>query len=172
MPRVHETVINFDIFEGSNEYYGFAEATLPSVVNKLITASGAGIAGDVEVPVIGHIDPMSMTLNFRTFMPECARLAEQRPHTLELRAAQQSRDSATGAVTVSAVKHIAIVIPKSLNPGTLRPASAADASGEYSVTYFASYIDGVKVLEVDPLNFIYNVNGTDYLSEVRTALGK
>ena len=40
------------------------------------------------------------------------------------------------------------------------------------MTYFATYIDGAKVLEIDILNFIYFVNGVDYLADVRKALGK
>ena len=34
------------------------------------------------------------------------------------------------------------------------------------------YLDGKKVVEVDPLNFIYMVNGKDYLADVRKALVK
>ncbi len=40
------------------------------------------------------------------------------------------------------------------------------------MTYYATYIDGKKVLEIDILNFIYYVNGVDYLEDVRKALGK
>ena len=40
------------------------------------------------------------------------------------------------------------------------------------MTYFATYIGGVKVLEIDILNFIFFVNGVDYLADVRKALGK
>ena len=34
------------------------------------------------------------------------------------------------------------------------------------------YIDGAKVREIDPLNFIREVNGVDYLADVRKAIGK
>lgn len=73
---------------------------------------------------------------------------------------------------MSSVKHIAKVFPKKHAPGKLAPAAAADASGEYAVLYYATYINGERVLEIDPLNFIYYVNGTDYLADVRKALGK
>jgi hypothetical protein len=70
------------------------------------------------------------------------------------------------------VKHVLIVSPTKYNPGKLAPASSADASGEYAVTYYATYIDGVKELEIDVINFIFYVDGTDYLADVRKALGK
>ena len=46
------------------------------------------------------------------------------------------------------------------------------ASGEYAVSYYALYLDGKKVVEIDQLNFIYYINGKDYLEDVRKALGK
>lgn len=51
------------------------------------------------------------------------------------------------------------------------PAAPSNGSGEYAVRYWATYIDGKKVREVDQLNFICYVNGTDYLADVRKALG-
>lgn len=65
-----------------------------------------------------------------------------------------------------------MVTPTKFAPGKLAPAASAEASGEYAATYFATYIDGKKVLEIDIINFIYYVNGTDYLADVRKALGK
>ena len=50
------------------------------------------------------------------------------------------------------------------------PKSCGDAALS-SVRYWATYIDGKKVREVDQLNFICYVNGTDYLADVRKALG-
>ena len=35
-----------------------------------------------------------------------------------------------------------------------------------------TYINGKKVRELDPLNFICYINGVDYLAGVRAALGK
>ena len=51
-------------------------------------------------------------------------------------------------------------------------AATADASGEYSVSYFATYIDGKKTMEIDIANFICIINGVDELAAVREALGK
>ena len=58
------------------------------------------------------------------------------------------------------------------NGGTVAPAAPTNGSGEYSVRYWATYIDGAKVREIDPLNFICEVNGVDYLADVRKAIGK
>ena len=86
--------------------------------------------------------------------------------------AQQVEDSTEGKIKVQAVKHIMVVVPKTDNPGSVAPASPSDGSGEYAVRYWATYIDGEKVREIDPLNFICFVDGVDYLADVKAALGK
>ena len=100
------------------------------------------------------------------------KLHEPRQHNIDLRAAQQQKDTVKGTTEVVSVKHILVVTPKKLNPGKVATAAAAEVSGEYAVSYYATYIDGKKKLEIDPLNYIYYVNGKDYLADVRKALGK
>lgn len=100
------------------------------------------------------------------------KLHEPRQHNIDLRAAQQQKDTVKGTTEVVSVKHILVVTPKKLNPGKVATAAAAEVSGEYAVSYYATYINGKKKLEIDPLNYIYYVNGKDYLADVRKALGK
>ena len=172
MPNFDESVINFAVYEDSVEYVGMASATLPNLAALIQTISWAGIAGNVEAPILGHYDAMTLGLNFRTTTEQSVRLSEPRRHTIDLRAPQQVEDTVAGAVKVQNVKHILVVIPKTETGGSIAPASPTNGSGEYAVRYWATYIDGVKVREIDPLNFICYINGTDYLADVRKALGK
>lgn len=172
MGRIDELVVNFSVYEDAIEYLGMAEVTLPEISNLTQEISGAGIAGNVEAVVVGHLSAMSMTLNFRTVTEAAIRLTEPRLHKIDLRVAQQSQNTTTSTISTNSMKYILRVKPKKFAPGKAAPASAADASGEYAVYYFAMYMDGVKKIEVDPFNFIYYINGRDYLQEVRRALGK
>lgn len=172
MPNFDESVINFAVYEDSVEYVGMAGVTLPNLAAIVQTLSGAGIAGNVEVPVLGHYDVMSLTLNFRTTTEHSVRLSEPRRHNIDLRMAQQIEDTVAGEVKVQSIKHVLVVVPKTDTGGTVAPAAPTNGSGEYSVRYWATYIDGVKVREIDPLNFICEVNGVDYLADVRKAIGK
>ena len=142
-----QSIINFKVYEDSVEYVGMAQATLPD-----LTA-------------------LTLGLNFRTVTDQSVKLSEPRRHTIDLRVAQQDEDVVAGKVVVRAVKHILVVIPKSDKGGSVAPAAPSNGSGEYAVRYWATYIDGKKVREVDQLNFICYVNGTDYLADVRKALG-
>ena len=172
MPNFDESVINFAVYEDSVEYVGMAGVTLPNLAAIVQTLSGAGIAGNVEVPVLGHYDVMSLTLNFRTTTEHSVRLSEPRRHNSDLRMAQQIEAPVAGEVTVQSIKHVLVVVPKTDTGGTVAPAAPTNGSGEYSVRYWATYIDGAKVREIDPLNFICEVNGVDYLADVRKAIGK
>lgn len=167
-----QSVINFAVYEDGNEYVGLAKATLPDLTSLTQSISGAGIAGNVEAVILGHFDAMTLTLNFRTTTEQSIKLSEPRRHTIDLRVAQQDEDPVAGAITAKALKHIFVVVPKKDSGGSIAPASPSDGSGEYAVRYWATYIDGEKVREIDPLNFICVVNGVDYLASVRNALGK
>ena len=170
--KVDNGTTNFAVYEDATEFYGMAEVTLPEISQIAEEVKGAGISGAFNGAFTGHIEAMTLTLNFRTVTPYAIKLNEPRNHQIELRASQQYWDNAVGKFYQQAVKHIALVTPKKFVPGKLAPASPVDASGEYVVTYFATYINGAKKLEIDILNFIYFVNGTDYLADVRKALGK
>ena len=171
MPEIDESVINFKLFEDSVNYLGFAKVTLPDLSFLVQTISGAGIGGNVETVIPGMIDTMGMSLNYRTTTEQTIRLSEPRRHNLELRAAQQGEDTASGTLITHSIKHVIVAIPKKDSGGTLAPAAPSDGSGDYSVRYWATYIDNKKVREIDPLNNICYINGTDYLAAVRTALG-
>ncbi len=167
-----QSVINFAVYEDGNEYIGMAQATLPDLTALTQSISGAGIAGNVEAVILGHYDAMTLSLNFRTVTEQSVKLSEPRRHNIDLRVAQQDENTAKGELEVRKVKHILVVIPKSDKGGTVAPASPSEGSGEYAVRYWATYIDGEKVREIDPLNFICEINGIDYLADVRSALGK
>ena len=167
-----QSVINFAAYEDGNEYVGMGSATLPTLTALTQSISGAGIAGNIEAVIAGHFDAMSLSLNFRTVTKQAIRLSEPRRHNITLRVAQQSEDATAGQLDVDGVKHVFVVVPKSFNGGNVTPASPADASGEYAVRYWATYINGEKVMEIDPINYKCLINGVDYLASVRSALGK
>lgn len=172
MPKFDESVINFAVYEDSVEYLGMAKATLPDLTALTQSISGAGIAGNIEAVILGHFDAMTLTLHFRTTTEQAIKLSEPRRHIIDLRVAQQVEDTVGGVVTVQSVKHLFVVVPKRDAGGSIAPSSPTDGSGEYAVRYWATYIDGVKKREIDPLNFICYVNGVDYLADVRRVLGK
>lgn len=167
-----ESTINFAVYEDSTEYVGLAKVSLPDLTALTQSISGAGIAGNVDAVILGHYEAMTLTLNFRNTTAQAVKLSEPRRHNIDLRVAQQTEDPVAGTIGVTKEKHLFVVVPKKTSGGSIAPASPSEGSGEYAVRYWATYIDGKKVREIDPLNFICNINGTDCMADVRAALGK
>lgn len=167
-------ILNFAAYNGSGdrEWYGIADVVLPQLQHMTETIRGAGISGEIEEIFQGHIQAMSTTINFRTVTDAHLKMSAPRSHSLELRAVQQTFNTATGEYVPEGVKYLMEVTPKMTDLGKLAPASSGDTSLEMSVRYFAMFRDGKRELEVDPVNFIFYVDGKDHLENVRRALGK
>jgi len=172
MSKIDTGVINFAVYEDATEYLGMAEVTLPNIEVMKETIKGAGISGEFDAPYLGHVAAMTITINFRTVNQNASKLLEPRNHKLEFRSSQQYRENTTGEISTSSEKIVVMAQPTKLGLGKRAPASPADVSGEYSITYLYHVLDGKKNIEIDILNFIYYVNGKDYLEKVRKDLGK
>ena len=83
MSKVDELVINYAIYEDAVEYLGTTEVTLPDLEYMTEELSGAGIAGNIEEIIIGHLNAMSTTFNFRT-VTEAAGGEQERPNVCQL----------------------------------------------------------------------------------------
>ena len=59
-----------------------------------------------------------------------------------------------------------------LNIGKLAVGEMTDTKTEFEVLYLKLTIDDKERIELDKFNYIYRVEGTDYLAGVRSALGK
>lgn len=167
-----EAIIDFEVYEDSNNFVGVAQVNLPSINYITQQLTGAGIAGTIDAVLIGMVDAMSATMNFRSAMGSAIDLLKPEKHTLDLRAAEQHWNTANTERNVVADKWVMVAVPKNFAPGTVAPASLTDTSLEFSVTYYAGYKDGKKVWEIDPYNYICIVDGIDYMEPVRKALGK
>jgi P2 family phage contractile tail tube protein len=167
-----EALIDFKVYEDKNEYLGIAQVGLPNIAYITQKLTGAGIAGNIEAVLIGMVDVMTTTMQFRNCTDAAAKLAQPVAHQIDLRVAEQYWDSVGGQRTVQADKYVLKIVPKSFTPGNVTPASPADANGEYSTYYYAAYKDGKQLWEIDPHNYICRINGVDYMEPVRKALGK
>jgi hypothetical protein len=169
--QVPEKLINFRVYEGGVDLLGIADVELPSLEAMTETVKGAGIAGEVESPVLGHFGSMTCTINWRTVVKSIAHLAAPRTHNLDFRGATQMYDASSGEYKVQSLKVTVRCLPKTTNLGKLDVGTTADASNEFEVIYLKVSIDGKEIAEIDKFNYICKINGVDYLKQVRQALG-
>lgn len=111
---MENSVINFACYEDGRDLAGIASVSLPSINWISNSISGAGIAGNIESVVLGHLDAMSVTLNFHTLTEYGIALAEPRRHNIDLRAAQQDENNVKGTIGTVSVKHVMVVVPQDI----------------------------------------------------------
>jgi P2 family phage contractile tail tube protein len=168
---VPEKLINFRVYLDGVDMVGIADAQLPSLEAMTETVKGAGIAGEVDSPVLGHFGSMALTLNWRTITGNAIELAKQKAHNLELRGAQQEYDAGNGTYKTVPVKVTCRAVPKKFDLGKLDVGASTESQSEFEVSYIKLFVDGEEKVELDKFNYIYKVNGEDILAEVRQALG-
>lgn len=164
--------INLEIYEDSVNLLGVAKVRLPSIAYPCVNITGAGMMGEMEVPLWGMVSAMTLSIDWLTPHGDAVRLMTPEKHQLEMRVAEEYWNVEQAEVGLWADKYVVIVRPKNTDPGTVAPMAAADTSGEYAVYYFAAYRNGEQLWEIDKRNMKCVIMGVDYMADVRKALGK
>ncbi|MDR1471569.1 MAG: phage major tail tube protein [Synergistaceae bacterium] len=165
--------VNFSVYDrDSQDLLGIAEVTLPSFEAMTETISGSGLAGEIEMPVLGHFGGMTVELSWRTMTTDATKLAKQEGQYLDMRGSIEQYDERTGGIATIPIKIAVFALPKNLSMGNLNVGTGSDTSTELECTYIKVTLDGREVIEFDRFNYIYRVHGTDYLASVRRDLGK
>lgn len=167
-------VINLDVYEDAVNFLGVAKVTLPDIIFPTISIVGAGMMGNMDVPLLGMVDAMSTSIDFldANNAGSAVRLTEPRKHLLDMRVALESWDVEEAEVGHWADKYVMICHPKGFKPGTFTPMAAPSVTNEFAVYYFAGYRNGAQLWEIDKRNMKCVINGKDYMADVRKALGK
>ncbi len=169
---VPEKGINFSAYLEGADCLGVAEGNFPNLEAMTSEVKGAGVAGTVDSIVLGHFSSITATLKWRNTTDHFAKLAAHRTFDLDLYAAHQDYDAGLGEYKKVSLHLFLKAIPKSVNFGNLTVGDTAGMETELEVLYLKAEIDGKEHIEMDKYNYIYKVDGVDYLAGVRSALGK
>jgi P2 family phage contractile tail tube protein len=166
---IPEKLINFRAYLEGDNLIGVADVELPKLKAMTETVSGAGIAGEVESPVLGHYESMTVTVNFRMLNADAGTLATPAAHLLDFRGSQQVYDS--GVFKTVPVRVTVKAIPKSVDLGKFKVGAPTETGDEFEVVYLKIYVDGKERVEIDKYNSIARFDGVDVLAGVRADLG-
>lgn len=142
---------------------------LPSLDIATADIKGAGILGTINMPTTGQLDSMTLKIDFRSTNKNMVKLARSGTQNLELRFAKSTTTS-TGSAVPEGTKIFATGIMKKFDPGKIENNATQDGSVEYELLRYRQVIDGYEVLLIDKQNYIYKVNGKDYMAEIRSLL--
>jgi len=160
---------NFMLFNDGNAYLGdVATVTLPTLTRKTEEWRGGGMSG----PVLIDQGQEAITLEWTCGGPMRGVLAQYGVTTadgVQLRFAGAYQSDSTGAVDA-----IEVVVRGRHTEIGFGDAQAGEDT-EFSVTTACSYYklswNGATVIEIDLLNMVENVGGSDRLAAVREAIG-
>ena len=172
MPNpVPEKLTSFRVYLEGEDLVGTADVELPDLEFMTETVTGAGIAGEVDSPVVGHFKSLTVKLKWRTFTKNVAVLAAPKAHHLDIRGSIQVYDAGTGNYRHVPVKVVVKAPPKKAGLGKMETGKPQDNESEFEAVYLKVTHDGQDRIEIDKYNFICIIDGTDYLSDIRANLG-
>jgi hypothetical protein len=166
-----EATITYEVYLDGYRLIGTAEAELPNLQAMTAEVKGAGIAGQVDSPVIGHFQGMTCKLTFRTVTQDFMLLMQQQAHHIELWAAIQRMSVDTGKYVVQQQKIITRCIPKNMPMGKLGIGEVQGREMEFEVIYVREVVDGFDIYELDKYNGIFKVAGISAMQDVLKAIG-
>lgn len=162
---------NMNLFNDGNSYLGVAKSvTLPTLSRKLESFRGAGMDGPVKVD-LGHGDDgiqIEWTLGGWDLVA-LRQFGAVSASGVPLRWAGAVQRDDTGEV--SAVEVIARGRHEEIDFGDAESGEDTEHSITTTCSYYKLSVDGNEEIEIDLLNFIFKVNGTDMLEEHRKAIG-
>lgn len=173
MPNFPVSLINYAVYalDQTSNFLGMADLTLPDIQHEVASIKGAGVAGTVDHPMLGHTTDMTCTFNFHTPNRDAIRFLQARGRQIEARGALEVYDSGAGSIDPIGCRVVMHTLPKGLTLGSFEVAAVTGTSATLTVVALTIYYGDDRVFEHDKFNFKYEVEGVDSLTEVRRILG-
>jgi hypothetical protein len=142
---------------------------LPSIEMQTSELKGAGILGTIDMPITGQVNGMTFSVIAKSINKNISNLAKPDIQNLELRYVKDVF-IANGSKIPEGTKIYITGINKKYDPGKIEIGSNMDGSIDFEVIRYRQVINGVETLLIDKRNFIFSVNGVDYMKGIKTAL--
>lgn len=165
-------LINAAVYEDGDERRGAGDVEISDLEYMTESLTGLGLAGEVDIPVLGHFASLTLKIKWNVVNKDSARLLEPKSHNLAIYGSIQEWNADAGTFAAKGCRIMCKATPKKSGIGTFEPAKKMEPESEFEITYLKMSIDGDEIIEIDKINFICRVNGTDYLADVRSQLGK
>ena len=153
------------------QFVGLATIVLPKVTFSKNDIKGMGIAGSLNLPVSGNVEPMTTTLTWHTNTLQSLTLFNGETARIRCISALQVYDTSTGKFDELAEDVIMNVASDFGDLGRREMSTKADVSYEYSVISFSLAFNDTVYWHVDPLNNICVINGFDLNAKTRSIIG-
>ncbi len=163
------TVIAHKFFDNDEEVADNVSCQLPSLEFASSEVKGAGILGAMDMPSSGQLNSLTFSATMRSINKSSLSVSSPGVHNIELRFAKDQFTGDGQSVPIGTKIFVKGVFKKN-DPGKVEDGATMDGTIEYEVLRYRIVIDGEEILLIDKVNYIYSVNGTDYMERVKAAL--
>lgn len=168
---IPSVLINARVYDAGNVLLGQSDVEIGDLEFMTESITGLGIAGELDLPVLGHLKSLTLKLKWNSVCQEAMRLLAPKEHQIVIYASIQNWQYDDGSFAPAACRVFTRAIPKKSGIGKFEPGKKMEPESEFELVYIKMSIGGKDVVEIDKMNFIGMINGTDYLSQVRSQLG-
>lgn len=166
---IPQVINRFNLYKNGKKMVGVTgEVTLPDITMLTDSLEGAGVGGNMDIPVIGLVDDMEMEIPYMSITNDTFLLMDPTEAAdLMLCGAIQGMNSGTGTIGYLEFSIVVRGVVKSFKPGNVKSGAQMGSSVTLGLSYYKIVLDGKTQLEIDKLNSVYIVNGKDVIKEVR-----
>ncbi len=165
-------LINFEVYRsGTSRLMGLANIELTTAEPETVDMKGNGIAGTVAMPIRSNLGSMELKLTWRTPPVDAAKLFRYERIDLSLYGAVENVDAGNGGLKPHQHRLEVSGFPKNWNLGKWEPSSTIDSELTLEVAILNYFYEGVEKLAFDKLNYVYRIDGEDFASPYRKAVG-
>jgi P2 family phage contractile tail tube protein len=157
-------------FNGTEISSGVSDVVTPKVTFPKATIGGAGIAGELSMPILGMPSISPATINWHGPSTDFYGIFTGGPATIKFSSAIYQYNS-TGVSngqtpnlpTLATVPEIIVMtcFPDEIDPGRREASNKAAGSQQFSVSYLYLELGGKEYLELDPMSGVCRLNGVD-----------
>ncbi|MCI8844485.1 MAG: hypothetical protein HFF08_10295 [Oscillospiraceae bacterium] len=162
--------IIYKLYENGIELPGVVKVTGMAIKYKQTTSRGAGIMGDINIPLCGMIDAMTVSMEFSSH-DALVRLGTNEWHDIQIYDASQHFDAVTRTEELRAARFEMAIRPTEIDMGDIETYKEWNAKASFSMCQYAVYVDDVEQIFIDQLNIIHRINGKDSAALLRKAIG-
>lgn len=162
---------NMNLFNDGNSYMGVCKSvTLPTLSRKLESFRGGGMEGSVKADLGMGDDGIQLEWTLGGWdLTVLRQYGITTAAGVLLRWAGAVQRDDTGEV--SAIEMVVRGRHEEISFGDAAPGEDTEHSVTTTCTYYKLTVDGNVEIEIDILNFVFLVNGTDMLEAQRKAIG-
>jgi len=166
-------ITHANVYVDGKEWLGVGEVKLPKIEHEKLEIKNLSLMGDLEIPKI-KLKPLNGEIKLESYdtqvFPKV--LNPKQAVMLDIRASRATYFHDRGTIEDVPVVLKLRAFFVSTDNASLKVEGEDEKTLEYSAIYLKLTVNGEEILEIDPVNWVYNIQGNDIVSAVRRALGK